>query len=102
MPKIKQKTNEEFIAGLKSNPAYAHIDIDFELAKATTWCEVNNRQCTQRFFVNWINRIEKPLRPMSRFDRDADCGTCESTRHVIVNDHRSPCPRCRPAEEKAY
>lgn len=53
--------NGDFIADLKTNPAYAHIDIDRELAKANTWCDTNRRQNTQRFFVNWLNRIDPPL-----------------------------------------
>lgn len=87
MAKTKAKSNEEFIASLKTNPAYSHLDIDFEVAKATTWCEVNNRQNTQRFFVNWINRIQRPLTTGRRFDpgraaasdsveTDPKCGVC--------------------------
>jgi len=50
-----------FIETLKANPAYSQIDIERELGKAGAWCEANHRVCTKRFFVNWINRAERPL-----------------------------------------
>jgi phage replication O-like protein O len=62
---VKEKpsrlSTEEFLKSLKANPAYAHINIDSEVVRARSWCEVHSRQCTQRFFINWLNRIEKPL-----------------------------------------
>lgn len=61
----KPKTNEEIIAALRSNDAYKHIDIDRELKKADAWCLVNNRRCTPKFFVNWLNRIDPPLGPQA-------------------------------------
>lgn len=61
LARSKKKSNPEFLKGLKSNSAYAHIDIDRELSKAENWCSANNRHCTQRFFLNWVNRIDPPL-----------------------------------------
>lgn len=86
MPKPKRST-EEFLAWLKTNEAYSHIDIAREFGKAMTWCEVNNRQCTERFFVNWLNRIERPLAPLRRPDpgREGSIG-------VVVDD--PVCPKC--------
>lgn len=52
---------EDFLSQLKANPAYRHIDIDREAAKAEQWCKINRRECTQRFFVNWLNRMDPPL-----------------------------------------
>jgi hypothetical protein len=57
----QKKPNDEFLAALKVDPVYSHIDIDRELAKAKNWASPRNRQVTQRFFINWLNRIEKPL-----------------------------------------
>jgi hypothetical protein len=56
-----KKSNEQYLADLKSNPAYSHVDVEFELAKAKTWAETHGRQVTQKFFTNWINRIDKPI-----------------------------------------
>lgn len=64
-PIKKQKlTDAEFLADLKKNLAYAHIDIDRELAKMDAWLLLRpNRQKTRRFIVSWLNRIEKPIGP---------------------------------------
>jgi hypothetical protein len=72
----KPKSNEEILEALRSNPAYAHVDIDIEVNKAAAWCLANNRVCTPRFFVNWINRIQPPLRP-SRPSAAADTSPAE-------------------------
>lgn len=34
------------------------IDIDREHQKAKAWCSVKKRQCTRRFFVAWLNRVD--------------------------------------------
>jgi hypothetical protein len=49
------------LTALKAKAVYSHINIDSEFEKAETWCEANGRQNTLRFFVNWLNRIQKPL-----------------------------------------
>jgi hypothetical protein len=56
-----QTLNGDFIAGLKTQTAYEGIDVDRELSKARAWCDVNRRKCTPRFFVNWLNRVERPI-----------------------------------------
>ncbi len=53
--------DSEFLAGLKSETAYAGIDIDRELGKCRQWCLANNCTATRRRFVNWLNRA----RPVS-------------------------------------
>lgn len=53
------------LQALKANPIYSHIDIDAELARAKQWiARTGGRKLTSRFFVNWLNRIEKPLVPI--------------------------------------
>lgn len=57
---------DEFLAGLKTSPAYAHVNIDLELAKMDVWLSSprnKNRTKTPRFVINWLNRIEAPLNP---------------------------------------
>lgn len=46
---------------LKANPAYAGINVDQEYGKAVAWCAANKRQLTPRRFVNWLNRVERPI-----------------------------------------
>lgn len=58
---VGPRSDSEWIEDLKRNPAYQGINIEAEQAKLKTWCEVNKRQPTRRRFVNWLNRIERPM-----------------------------------------
>lgn len=59
------KDNEtDFVAKLKQNPAYDHIDIDRELHKMHAWLELpanKGRKLTPKFALNWLNKIEAPI-----------------------------------------
>jgi len=57
----RSEPDSDFLEGLKENQSYRQIDILNELGKAQTWCAVNHRVCTRRFFVNWLNRSERPI-----------------------------------------
>jgi hypothetical protein len=57
----RKKQPIDFISELKANPAYAGIDVEREHAKMHQWCKVNGKQPSPRRFVNWLNRIEKPM-----------------------------------------
>jgi len=55
-------SDSDFISSLKTNPAYAGIDIDRELGKMDAWLLTKpGRQKTRAFIVNWLNKIDKPL-----------------------------------------
>lgn len=57
-------TDDEFIAGLKTNPAYTHINFTAELGKMDAWLSLpknKHRKKTRSFILNWINKIEQPL-----------------------------------------
>lgn len=58
----KTETDEAWLKGLESNPAYAGLDVAREHAKMVAWCSVNGKQPSRRRFVNWLNRAEKPMR----------------------------------------
>lgn len=66
-PTPKQPTvlaDADFIATLKKNPAYTHINIDVELGKMDAWLLTSKgkgRTKTRAFVVNWLNRVERPL-----------------------------------------
>lgn len=63
-PAKKHKlTDSEWIEELKKNTAYTHIDIDKELKKIDMWLTTHpKRQKTRSFILNWVNRIEAPLK----------------------------------------
>jgi hypothetical protein len=50
------QTDDEWIVGLKAMDCYKPLSVETELGKARAWCSVNNRQCTRKFFTNWLNR----------------------------------------------
>jgi hypothetical protein len=53
--------DKEFLEQLANDPTYAGIDVKREFGKAGNWCKVHNRNLTQRMFVGWLNRAEKPM-----------------------------------------
>lgn len=53
--------DRKWLESLKANPAYAGIDIDREAGKCQVWCDVNRATFSKRRFVNWLNRIDKPM-----------------------------------------
>lgn len=58
-------TDEAFLAAIRSNPAYQGIDIDTELGKLDAWLLLprnRGKQRTRQRIVNWLNRVERPLR----------------------------------------
>ena len=51
----------DFIKSLKANESYRGIDIDRELGRMTAWCQANRKQASRRRFVNWLNRVDRPI-----------------------------------------
>ena len=62
--KVQPKADEEdWLAALEQNPAYAGIDIRRELGKAQAWASVRGVGISQRRFINWLNKamIDRPI-----------------------------------------
>ena len=56
-------TDKEFIETLKANSSYKHINIYIELGKMDAWLSVHKgRQKTRRFIINWLNKIDAPVK----------------------------------------
>ncbi len=55
------QSDSEWLAGLKTDPAYSGIDIDRERAKMARWCKENRKQPTRRRFTNWLNRADRNM-----------------------------------------
>lgn len=68
--KVKDKgvvKGGDFLETLKTNIAYTHINLEVELAKMDAWFAVHKgRQKTKRFVLNWLNKIELPLKPQPK------------------------------------
>jgi hypothetical protein len=62
LPKAKPQTDEAWLVGLRSDPAYVGIDIDHELRKMDRWLAQNpGRKRTRKFIENWLLRAEKTV-----------------------------------------
>jgi DNA-binding transcriptional regulator YhcF (GntR family) len=59
------EVSESWLRELATETPYQPLDLTGELAKARRWCLENQRQCTRRFFVNWLNRC-RPAKPGTR------------------------------------
>lgn len=57
--KKRLATEDDWIKELESEPHLAGVEIRKQLAAAQFWCKNNARQCTRKFFVNWLNRAER-------------------------------------------
>ena len=58
------KANGDWLAALKVDPLYAHINFDAELEKIARWMLLPknvNRQVTRRFLINWLNKVDQPV-----------------------------------------
>lgn len=52
---------EDLIKKFVEDPTYKGIDVRREFGKMSNWCVANGKIPTQRRFVNWLNRTDKPL-----------------------------------------
>jgi hypothetical protein len=53
--------DEAWLATLEADPTYQGISIRTELGKMRRWCETKNRKPSRPRFINWLNRIERPM-----------------------------------------
>ena len=67
LPQSKPSDDEWFFNLRKS---YAWLDVDRETAKAKAWLMTHpGRQFTRRFFVNWLNKVDRPANVTESPDR---------------------------------
>jgi hypothetical protein len=52
---------KNLIESLSLDPAYAGIDVPREYQKMVRWCKTNQKIPSERRFVNWLNRVERPM-----------------------------------------
>jgi uncharacterized protein YdaU (DUF1376 family) len=55
----------EYLEDLQKNPAYTDLDVNHVFHKMAAWCQVRNKQPTRSRLINWLNREERPLRPVA-------------------------------------
>ena len=54
-------SDEDWLDSLKTNPAYAGLDVAREHGRMVAWCSTNGKQPTRRRFINWLNRCDRPM-----------------------------------------
>ncbi len=52
---------QDWIEELRKDETYKGIDIKREFGKMTQWCKQNRVNATRRRFVNWLNRVDRPM-----------------------------------------
>lgn len=67
--KSKKLCDSDFLEKLKNSDAYKHLNILIELEKAQIWCETHGKQCTQKYFINWINRNPAPIGILNKLEK---------------------------------
>jgi hypothetical protein len=50
-----------WLAIIKTDKAYAGIDVEREFARMKSWCEAHRKLPSRRRFVNWLLRCERPI-----------------------------------------
>lgn len=59
---VTKVTDEQWLNDLCTSPAYEGIDVRREYNRCMEWCRANNvASLSKRRFVNWLNRVEKPI-----------------------------------------
>ena len=64
--RVKPADDESWLAELEKDAAYAGINIRAELGKMQRWCAEKRRTPSRMRFVNWLNRVERPMTAQGR------------------------------------
>ena len=56
-----QQSDDAWLSSLETDKTYTGISIRTEFGKMQRWCEANRKQPSRKRFVNWLNRVEKPM-----------------------------------------
>lgn len=52
---------QDWVEELKKDDTYKGIDVQRELGKMINWCKAHKMNPTRRRFVNWLNRVDRPI-----------------------------------------
>ncbi len=94
-------TAKDFWDELKANHAYRHVQWDIEIGKMRAWLSLpknGKRQMSKAFVLNWINKIEVPLKLPEQQRRPETCSSpgCPRPWHIrregkpLCAEHSSP------------
>ena len=87
-----QLSDEEFLAALRKNQAYSHLDFHRELGKMDAWLltpKGRRRTKTRKFIVSWLNKAADEQRPMASGPAPSTAGHCQDRQSN--GRHSKPC-----------
>lgn len=58
---LAKLSDEDWLSSLAKDPTYAGIDVLREHGKMVQWCALKGKQPTRQRFLNWLNRIDRPM-----------------------------------------
>jgi hypothetical protein len=58
---IDEMSDEQYLSHLETQGAYVGINIRAEFQKMLNWCSLHRKQATRRRFLNWLNRVDRPI-----------------------------------------
>ena len=58
---VAATSDEDWLAELQKNPAYAGLNVHVEANKMRAWCSANGKMPTRKRFINWLNRADRPI-----------------------------------------
>lgn len=64
LKKNPEEVKRDFIAELKIDPLYSHVDFDFQIGLMERWLarpEHKGRRMTERFVLNWLAKVDRPV-----------------------------------------
>ena len=88
-PSMAKMSDADFLAFLKSEPAYRGVNIEREEGKMRAWCKANNREPSRKRLVNWLNRATNDA-PMAGTVA-SDCKECPGLAPHKLADWRVYC-----------
>jgi hypothetical protein len=61
LSQIDEMSDEQYLSHLETQGAYVGINIRAEFQKMLNWCSLHRKQATRRRFLNWLNRVDRPI-----------------------------------------
>lgn len=58
-------SDDEWLKTLEDNPIYEGLEVRVLYGKMIVWCNERGKKATRRRFVNWLNREDKPIKPVT-------------------------------------
>jgi len=89
--------DDVWIEGVEKMDCYKGLNIKTELGKAQAWCGTNRRQCTRKFFTNWLIRALDTNRTISTNGHHQQPSNPRNVGHNANADYSKRTPKSLPS-----